>query len=105
MPVPASETLAEVLDASLVMVTVALKVPAALGENEKLSFALCPAAIERGRAGLVREKDLVEIEAALIVIEALPEFVAVRVKVLLLPAATLPKSRLTLERERVPSGA
>ena len=63
---------------------------------------LCPAGTASGRLGAVREKYLVEAEALLIVTDVVPEFVAVTVRVLLLPAVTLPKSTLRLPKEREP---
>jgi hypothetical protein len=70
--------------------------------NVTLSVVLCPALIVTGRLGAVTEKYRVETAALLIVIDVAPEFVAVTVRVLLLPALTLPKSRLRLPRERLP---
>ena len=55
---------------------------------------LCPAAIVSGRLGAVTAKYFVETAAPLRVIEAVPEFVAVTVIVLLLPTTTLPKLRI-----------
>jgi hypothetical protein len=55
-----------------------------------------------GRDGALSEKYWLEIEALLTVMEAVPVFVAVTVSVLLVPAATLPKSRLALLRDKVP---
>jgi hypothetical protein len=48
-------------------------------------------------------KNWLEIEALLTVMEAVPVFVAVTVSVLLVPAVTLPKSRLALFRDKVPA--
>lgn len=106
VPVPESVRFVTVLDATvfdaaLVTASVALKATAALGVNWMLIVMLCPAATVIGRLGEIREKYLVEIEALLTVSDAGPEFVAVTVRVLLLPAATLPKSRLVDSRERV----
>ena len=47
-------------------------------------------------------KNWLEIEALLTVMEAVPVFDAVSVRVLLVPAVTLPKSRLALFRDNVP---
>jgi hypothetical protein len=66
-----------------------------------LIVALCPAATVIGRLGAIREKYWVEIAALLTLTDAGPEFVAVTVRVLLLPAVTLPKSRVAVSRERV----
>lgn len=96
-----SERLAGVFAALLATLRVPLKVPAALGEKVTLIVVLCPAATVSGSAGAVSEKYWVEIAALLTVTELGPEFVAVTVRVLLLPAATLPKLRVVAERERV----
>jgi hypothetical protein len=55
-----------------------------------------------GSDGALSEKYWLEIEALLTVMEAVPVFDAVMVTVLLVPAATLPKSRLALLRDKVP---
>lgn len=55
-----------------------------------------------GRLGAVIEKDLVVIASLLIVTGVFSEFVAVTVRVLLLPAATLPKLRVVLPNDRRP---
>jgi hypothetical protein len=47
---------------------------------------------------------LLEIETLLTVIEAVPVFHAVTVCFLLVPAVTLPKSRLAPLRDRMPDG-
>src|ERR1035438_6621918 len=86
---------------SLVMESVALNAPAALGVNLIPITVLCPAATVTGRLGATREKYFVEIAAPLTVTDAGPEFVAVTVRVLLLPTATLPKSAVAVSRERV----
>ena len=86
------------------MVAVALKVPVAEGANLTLRLALWPAARVEGRLGAVSEKYLVEIVALLMTTDALPEFVAVTVRVLLLPGVTLPKFRLAFPSERLPTG-
>jgi hypothetical protein len=69
----------------------------------RLRLALWPAARVAGRLGALREKYLVEIVAPLMTTDALPEFVAVTVRVLLLPGVTLPKLRLAFPRERLPT--
>lgn len=81
-----------------------LKAPTAFGANVTLRFALWPAARVAGRLGALSEKYLVEMVALLMMTDALPEFVAVTVRVLLLPGVTLPKFRLALPRERLPTG-
>jgi len=101
VPVPESERFVTVFDASLVMESVPLNAPAALGANLILIVALCPAVTVTGRLGETREKYGEDIAALLTVTDAGPEFVAVAVRVLLLPAATLPKSSVVLSRESV----
>jgi hypothetical protein len=103
-PVPERVRVVTGFDASLFIVTVALKVPLALGVNTMLRVVLCPAAIVSGRLGALIAKYWVETDALVIVIDAVPELVAVIVRVLLPPALTLPKSRLALPRERLPLG-
>jgi hypothetical protein len=53
--------------------------------------------------GLVTAKYFVEMESLLIVIELLPVFVAEIASALLLPAFTLPKLSVELDRESVPT--
>ena len=103
VPVPDSASFVAVFDALLAMVSVPLKVPVALGENLMLIVALCPEAMVVGRPGAVKEKYWLEIETLLRVTDAGPEFVAVAVKVLLLPAGTLPKLKVLVSNERVPN--
>ena len=57
-----------------------------------------------GRLGALSEKYLVEIEALLTVIEAVPVFDAVMLMVLLVPVVTLPKSRLAPLKAKTPRG-
>jgi len=102
VPVPDSESVLEPLEASLVSETVALKGPAALGENTRLRVEFWPAVIVIGRLGPLREKYLLETAALLIVTEAAPVFEAVTDMVLVVPAVTLPKSRLRLLRSKLP---
>jgi hypothetical protein len=97
VPVPVSVRLV-VLVALLVMVAVALKFPAALGLNLTLTVVLCPDARVIGRLGEVREKYFVEIATLLTVTEFGPELVAVAERVVLLPAATLPKFKVAADR-------
>lgn len=101
--VPASEMFRTAFDASLVMDSVALKTPALSGMNLMLKVVLWPAATEIGRPGETKEKYFVEIAALATATGSGPELDAVTVKVLLFPAATLPKSRVevTMERESV----
>jgi hypothetical protein len=67
-----------------------------------LKVELCPPAITTGRLGDVKEKYWVETETLLTVIDADPEFDALTVRVLLLPADTLPKSRVVAASTRLP---
>src|ERR1700676_3757413 len=101
VPVPESARFVTAFEALLVMESVALKDPTASGVNWMLIGVLCPATTVIGRLGATKEKYLVEIAALLTVTDAGPEFVPVAVRLLLLPAATLPKSRLVVSRERV----
>ena len=84
------------------METVALKAPAALGVNTTLIGELCPAKIATGRLVPLSAKYLLEIDTLLTVMEAVPVFDAVRVSFLLVPAVTLPKSRLAPLRDKMP---
>ena len=102
VPVPARFRVVASFDALLVIVTVALKEPTALGANEMLIEVLCPAATVSGAVVGAREKYWLEIAMLLIVTGAAPEFVTVADIVLLLPAATLPKSSIDFESESVP---
>jgi hypothetical protein len=79
---------------------VASKAAAVSGVNEIPIVAPCPGSTVTGRVGEVREKYLVEIDALLTVIELEPVLVAENVRVLVLPAGTLPKSRLEVVNER-----
>ena len=90
-------------EALLAIVTVALKDPAAFGVNARLKVALCPVAIVVGKLGAVTEKLLLETVALLTVTDADPEFVTVTASVLVVPATTLPKSRLAFASDRLPS--
>ena len=101
VPVPESETVFEVLVALLEIVTVALKVPAAFGANSMLIGVLCPAAMVMGTLGEAREKYLVENETALTLTGAGPELVAVTVRDLRFPAATLPNCSVAALSESV----
>lgn len=90
-------------EALLAIVTVALKDPTAFGVNARLKVAFCPVAMVAGRLGAVSEKLLLEIVALVTVTAADPEFVAVTVRVLVVPATTLPKSMLAFASDRLPS--
>jgi hypothetical protein len=89
-------------DALLVMVALALKDATALGANEMLIEVLCPAATVSGRLVGAREKYWLEIAMLLMVTVAAPEFVTIAERVSLLPAATLPKFRVDVDKESVP---
>lgn len=101
-PVPVSENVAGVFVALLITETVALKVPAALGEKTKLTGMLCPASTATGRVGALNEKYWLEIDALLTVMESAPVLVTVRVSVLLVPVVTLPKSKVPVLNDKVP---
>jgi len=98
VPVPVRLRVVE-FEALLVTVRDALKAPVAFGLNMMLTGVLCPAARVSGRLGAVREKYLVEIATPLTVTVAGPEFVAVAERVLVLPAATLPKLNVADESD------
>ena len=104
LPVPFPDRLkvAVPFEASLVMVAVALKDATALGMNETPIEVLRPAATVSGRLIGSREKFLLEIAMPEMVTVAVPEFVTVAESALLLPATTLPKSRVDFDRESVP---
>jgi hypothetical protein len=101
-PVPESDRDWLPFEASLLMESVALKFAAAFGVNEMLRVVLAPAASDTGSVGEVIAKYFVETEALLTLTVALPELVAVTVRVLLVPGVTSPKSRLALARTRFP---
>lgn len=101
-PVPESDRVSLPFEASLLMESVALNFAAAFGVNEMLRVVLAPAASDRGSVGEAIAKYLVETEALLTLTVALPELVAVTVRVLLVPGVTSPKSRLALARTRFP---
>jgi hypothetical protein len=103
IPLPESEIVAGLLVASLVMVLVALKAPAAFGVKENVKVAFWPAAIETGSVGLVSAKYFVDMESLLIVIEVLPVFVAEIASALLLPASMRPKLSAELESDSAPT--
>ena len=84
--------------------TVALKDPAALGVKATLKLALCPAATVTGNVGEDREKYFVETEALLMVRDFVPEFVAVTLRVFVVPAVTLPKANVDAPMDNWPIG-
>jgi hypothetical protein len=102
VPVPVNGRIIELLEALLVNEMLPLKFPAAAGAKLMLTVALCPAANVRGRLGETSEKEFEEIVAAVTVRDAPPVFEALTIKVLLLPAATLPKLTDELARLSVP---
>ena len=102
MPVPDKEMSVIALDASLPIAAVALKLPAALGVNARVSDALCPAAMVTGRLGAVNEKYFVDTEALLTLTDALPLLLTESVSTLLLPAATLPKFKACAPNDKLP---
>lgn len=93
VPTPVSGMLSDGFEALLVTASVPLNVPTVFGEKVILIVALCPARIAVGNVGDVNAKFWLEMVALLTVTDKFPVFVAVNVKVLLLPAETLPKSR------------
>jgi hypothetical protein len=101
-PVPVSAKFGTALEALLAIVAEASNVPAAFGVKLKVRDTLCPAASAAGRLGDVNAKYLLEVAAALMLTGAFPEFVALTVRVLLTPGATLPKFKAKLPRERLP---
>lgn len=101
-PVPVSVKFGTALEALLAIVAEASNVPAAFGVKLKVRDALCPAASAAGRLGDVNAKYLLEMAAALMLTGAFPEFLALTVRVLLTPGATLPKFKAELPRERLP---
>jgi hypothetical protein len=90
------------LETLLVIETVALNAPATFGLKTKLIVELWPAPTTIGRLGALSEKYLLEMEALVIVTETVPVFETLAVSVLLVPASTLPKSRLALLIAKVP---
>jgi hypothetical protein len=101
VPAPESDTVTLGFDASLVMLKVPLNVVAALGVNEMLRAVLRPAPTDTGNVGDASEKYLDENDIPLMVTDLFPEFVAVSMRVLLVPGLTFPKFRLALPRTNV----
>lgn len=101
VPVPESDSVAGVLVALLVTVTVAAKFAAAFGLKLTLTGTLWPEATVIGMLGETRVKYLLEMETPLTLTESGPELLAVNVRVLLLPVCTLPNCRVAVFRERV----
>lgn len=89
-------------EALLTMETVALKAPAALGLKTRLTGVLWPARTVTGRLGALNAKYWVEIDTLVTVADPAPVFETVIDSVLLVPAVTLPKSRLPPLRDKVP---
>lgn len=83
----------------------ALNVPAALGLKTRVTGVLWPARIATGRLGALSEKYGVENVALVTVMEAVPVFVKVVDKVLLVPAVTVPKSTVVPLRVKMPVSA
>ena len=102
IPVPDNAMFVIALDASLPIAAVALKFPAALGANARVSDALCPAAIVTGRLGAVSEKYFVDTDALLMLADAFPVLLTESVSTFLLPAATLPKSKACAPNDKLP---
>jgi hypothetical protein len=97
--------LAVAFEASLLTVAVALNALAAFGANVMPIDVFCPAARVTGSVGDVSRKFWLLMVTLLIVIEELPEFVAVKVVPLVLPTATFPKLTFVLPNERVLAGS
>jgi hypothetical protein len=102
MPVPDNEISVSALDASLPIAAVALKVPAAFGVKARVSDSLCPAATVTGRLGAVNEKYFVDTDALLMLADVFPVLLTESVSILLLPAATLPKSKACEPNDKLP---
>lgn len=102
MPVPDKVIFVMAVEASLPIAAVALKLPAAFGVNARVSDALCPAAMVTGRLGPVNEKYFVDTEALLMFTDVFPVLLTESVSVLLLPAATLPKSKACAPNDKLP---
>jgi hypothetical protein len=102
IPVPDKAISVMAVEASLPIAALALKLPAALGVNARVSDALCPAAIVTGRLGAVNEKYFVDTEALLMLADVLPVLLTESVSVLLLPASTLPKSKACAPNDKLP---
>jgi len=99
-PVPESWTFVGVVAALLVTAAVALKTPGAFGVNLMLIAVVSPGATVSGRLSAVTAKYLLEIATLLMVSEAAPEFVALKVAVLLPPTATLPKLTIPVPKDK-----
>ncbi len=102
MPVPDKVMFVGAVEASLPIAAVALKLPAALGLNARVSDELCPAAMVTGRLGAVSEKYFVDTEALLMLTELLPVLLTESVSDLLLPAAALPKFKDCAPNDKLP---
>ncbi len=101
VPDPFREILAVAFEASLLTVAVASNAPVAFGANVMPMDVFCPAARVTGRVGEVSRKFWLLIATLVIVMDELPELVAVNVVPLVLPTATLPKLTVVLPKERV----
>lgn len=101
VPEPLREMAAVGFEASLTTVAVALNAPVALGAKVIPIDVFCPPARVTGRVGEVNKKSWLVRATLRIVIEVLPEFVAVKVVPLVLPTATLPKLTLELPKVRL----
>jgi hypothetical protein len=102
IPVPDKEISVIAVEASLPIAAVALKLPAAFGLNASVSDALCPAPIVTGRLGAVNEKYFVDTDALLRLADVFPVLLTESVSILLLPAATLPKSNACAPNDKLP---
>jgi len=104
-PAPERETVAALPEALLAMEAVAVKGPAALGVKTILIVEFWPAATTAGRLGELNMKYLLEIETLAMLRGAALVFDADKVNVLLVPAVTLPKSRLAPLNTKPPTCA
>jgi hypothetical protein len=102
-PFPESATVMLALVALLVTVTVPVAAPLAAGENVTLTLMLLPASTEKGTAGTELSvkpvPEMATFETLTLFVVPLTRLTAVD---LLLPTATLPRSRLAGEADRVP---
>jgi hypothetical protein len=104
VPTPVRDAVNGESEMLVVKVAVATKFPAPTGANCIVRFALCPGPIETGKEGAVIENEPLETEAELMLAEAVPEFVTVTVKFLVVPDVMVPKSRLCEPSVKSPVG-
>lgn len=102
VPSPERTRFGTAFRALLVTLAVALKVPAPVGANFTVTDTLWPAGTVTGRLGETSEKYLLEIAALLMMTGWVSELVAVTMRVLPVPAGTVPKFRLAVLKARSP---